>query len=204
MSRERINRGLQQRLYLINVKKNCEDDWKFDVEGSTGNIYEVRIKENITCECIDFHKRNKICKHIYFIIGKVFDKKNWLNTIINDNPDINLFEVYSENNSENNFNNFINDKFYKKKEPEPEPEKNPEKEVNKDYLCDELCGICYDNFTKEDLLDKIENCIVCKNYLHKSCLKVWLPRSSTCPYCRSNWGGIELKKEHNGLEKLMI
>lgn len=201
MSQDRIFRGLQQRLYLIDVNKIEDNHWLFDVEGSTGNIYEVNISNNITCECIDFHKRHKICKHIYFIIGKVLDKKIWLNSLIKEDPDINLFNTITEI----NLNEYIHNKIYEKtnkKELKEKELKENENEKDLSYLCDEVCGICYDNFQKEDLVDKIENCLLCKNYLHKSCLKVWLPRSCTCPYCRTKWHELYInKEEHNGLEK---
>lgn len=219
MSSDRIKRGLVQRLYLVNVLKVNDSDWEFNVEGSTGNIYEVKLCDNISCECIDFSKRKKICKHIYFIIGKVLNKKEWLNNI-GENPDINLFDYFFEKSSIN-LNDYIYERILEKKgDKEKEVEKDikdieKEKELqskkNLDYLCEEVCPICYDNFEKEDLDNKIDDCNICKNYIHIACLKIWLRRSLTCPYCRSSWktcdkscGKDNLNNLHTGLEKLFI
>ncbi len=82
--KERVERAMNQRLFLLNYKK-IENDYLFEVEGSTGKSYNVIVSENIRCSCIDFIKRKKICKHIIFIVCKVYKIK-----INDDNPNINI------------------------------------------------------------------------------------------------------------------
>ncbi len=41
---------------------------RYDVLGSQGNVYQVRVAQRLECTCPD-HKRNgNRCKHIYFIL----------------------------------------------------------------------------------------------------------------------------------------
>ena len=79
---KRLNRGLQQPLYLLN-KFYTKDEFTennhmtFHVSGSTQNIYTVMLKDNhITCDCPDMHNAGAhyktICKHCCFILFKVF------------------------------------------------------------------------------------------------------------------------------------
>jgi hypothetical protein len=82
--KERVERAMNQRLFLLNYKKR-ENDYLFEVDGSTGKSYNVVVSENINCSCIDFIKRKKICKHIIFIVCKVYKIK-----INDDNPNINI------------------------------------------------------------------------------------------------------------------
>ena len=75
----RKNRGKTQNLFLIEIKVNNEEYKKeFIIMGSTGNIYNVIIKEKPTCTCPDYKTRNKRCKHIYFVLIRVMKIKNKL------------------------------------------------------------------------------------------------------------------------------
>lgn len=69
---ERVNRGKTQKIYLIN--RNVDDNnAMFDVMGTTGNIYSVKLTGSPTCTCPDFCQRKKRCKHIFFMLAKLFD-----------------------------------------------------------------------------------------------------------------------------------
>ena len=61
----RLERAKTQRLVLIE-----RDHDAFEVMGSMGNQYTVRISNNHKCNCPDFHKP---CKHILFVLLKVLD-----------------------------------------------------------------------------------------------------------------------------------
>jgi hypothetical protein len=58
-----------QRLYLL---EKSDDNKKFSVIGTTGNVYEVENEgENLwSCTCPDYKKRHVVCKHCYFVIDK--------------------------------------------------------------------------------------------------------------------------------------
>ena len=74
---QRIDRAGQQRLYLIGNEDQSRENYlaqKFDVLGSTGNVYSVCIAQVPTCTCPDFAKGNIICKHVLFVYLKVRKK----------------------------------------------------------------------------------------------------------------------------------
>lgn len=39
--------------------------------GSTGNVYNVIIKDNPSCSCPDYTTKKKRCKHIFLILLKI-------------------------------------------------------------------------------------------------------------------------------------
>ena len=72
----RINKSLIERFYLIGNLK-CENTLKFDISGSTGNVYRIIINltdNNIKCNCPDFARCEGlkcVCKHCCFTLLKV-------------------------------------------------------------------------------------------------------------------------------------
>ncbi len=86
--KERLDRALNQRMYLLDSRRE-ESNYVFQVEGSTGTPYNVTISDNLKCTCIDFKKRKKVCKHIMFVICRVY-KQN----LVSDDPDVNMLHVF--------------------------------------------------------------------------------------------------------------
>lgn len=71
---DRIERALNQRLYLISQQDNStenESSRKYVVLGSTGNVYDVEFCSDPSCSCPDHQKSDSFCKHILFIMLKV-------------------------------------------------------------------------------------------------------------------------------------
>jgi len=85
---ERVERAMNQRIHLMNYSKN-DLSYMFEVQGTTGSTYNVEISNCIKCSCIDFKIRKKICKHIIFIVCKVYKLK-----IFNDDPNINILSNF--------------------------------------------------------------------------------------------------------------
>ncbi|KAJ1991905.1 hypothetical protein H4R33_001177 [Dimargaris cristalligena] len=68
--KERIDRAMAQRIYMIDRKQLSDLEHQFVIMGSTGKVYEVVIKHVPSCNCVDFIRGNH-CKHILFVILKV-------------------------------------------------------------------------------------------------------------------------------------
>ena len=68
---ERLQRVTSQRMFLIDRERAVGEDGdcpeeKFDIAGSTGNIYQVTICRVPRCTCPDAAKGNQ-CKHIIYV-----------------------------------------------------------------------------------------------------------------------------------------
>lgn len=155
----RKERALQQRLYLLEAERK-DGGWKFIVRGSTGSRYTVSISDNnLLCNCFDCKKRKSVCKHIYFIVGRVAAHDELLKNMGNS---LNS-QILDE----------ITPRLLGRLRVEPKEQEKPR---------DTMCSICY-----EDLDNDIKTCYECKNGYHDGCLEIWLRNKETCPMCRKLW-----------------
>lgn len=161
---QRINRGRTQKIYLVN--RNVDDtSAKFDVMGTTGNIYSVKLSGSPTCTCPDFSQRKKRCKHIFFMLAKIFAI---------DNPNQLKFTTTE-----------IEGYISKYKE-------NIEKmtvKYNLKSLCSEItakniednCVICMDAVLNgEQYVYCKKSCGRC---IHLDCHRMIIAKTQKCPYC---------------------
>ena len=177
----RKQRGLKERIYLLNAFRNNENEWTLSVKGSSNKIYEIKLSNNdVKCKCMDFSIRGRICKHLYFIIGRVIRTNNLL-SLINEVDDIKInYELISTLLNDILKNHLQNNKI-----------------DNVCYDKNECCSICFEEFGNEP----VEQCqIQCKNTFHSECIKIWISKNSTCPLCRCEW----LTNSNNGLEHFSI
>jgi hypothetical protein len=185
-------RGKEQKIFLILTHEYDADDLerKYEVMGTTGNVYTVSILNTPTCTCPDYVSRNKRCKHIYFVLTRIMKVKS-------SQEDI---EEYSDGDLEDMFENIpqITEnlridanrlaKFRILK-------KNGNNEVEKRELDDEsMCPICL-----TELCDCDEELIYCRyscGYsLHKQCFDMYNSKQHgqfKCIFCQKPWElGIE-------------
>ncbi|CAF3415559.1 unnamed protein product [Rotaria sp. Silwood1] len=69
---DRIERALNQRLYLLAITKSSNESIyrEYKVLGQTANVYTVIITHIPSCTCPDYAKGN-LCKHIIFVLHRV-------------------------------------------------------------------------------------------------------------------------------------
>lgn len=188
-------------IYLSSYTKNISTDKKKQgVEGTftilgtlkKGGVreeYEVKMykpnadeKGTFWCSCPDHKfnskKKNMVCKHICFLVcrvGKLMDV-NFFNTKKLTAEQYEAFKTKVEN-----IHNILKDQTISR----------PKETITYDLFHkhmkpmdeDDICPICYDNMndaTKENVL----SCPTCNNYVHKTCMDVWLERKDSCVYCR--------------------
>lgn len=85
---ERLVRALNQRMYLLDHIKT-DNEHNFLVEGSTSKQYNVILtKECVSCNCVDFKKRKKICKHIMFVACRIYKRP-----LSSDDPNIDITDI---------------------------------------------------------------------------------------------------------------
>lgn len=194
MDEIRLNRGLTQRLYLLNAELIDKNNWKFNVEGSTGTEYTLFLSEEIiSCSCPDFTRRKKLCKHLYFILSRVLQQTDLIQKI-NGYTNTNIFSINE------NLSTVIESTLFKNNENTEHTEHEEHENKNSEIPENDICSICFDEFGKEECL----KCCICRNYFHKQCIKRWNKNKNTCPLCRSTvntWSSDDIS---NPLEKFKI
>ncbi len=192
----RLERAKREKIFLL--EKNLEDHrCVFNICGSTKNVYNVSVyfgSGKIFCNCPDGRGHCKnigvFCKHVCFLIEKVFSKLFSIQTS-------NIYDILIFNQEERNKikefvqtdlqfdSTFMDESIIQKfiqarKSKENDDDK---KDITLEMLKDLECPICYDEFENLDIL----KCGVCRTAFHNPCINIWLQTShnKSCPYCRS-------------------
>lgn len=166
----------------------------FKISGSTRSLYTVVFRKNgrFDCDCMDMklhcRKIGCVCKHICFVYIKVLKLAGFEFFCENGNvlPEAKVKEAETICGALNGnidamlLNMSLKDKYdmIKSGKYTMEDSFQPNKAIGED----DDCPICYN-----PLSDGILNgCPVCKNVVHKKCIKKWLDKHDTCVYCRSD------------------
>lgn len=190
----RLERAKCEKIFLL--QKNLEDHrCVFNICGTSKNVYNVSTylgSGKIFCNCPDGRGKSKnigvFCKHICFIIEKVFSK------IFNVEAS-NIYDILIFNNDERNKirdfvgkdlqfdSNFMDQEVIQKFINAKKNMEEDDSKITLETLKDMECPICYDEFENIEVL----RCKVCSKAFHNTCINVWLETShnKSCPYCRS-------------------
>lgn len=194
----RFERALTQRILLVRWEKTetlfaeqRETVVKFEVLGTRGITYTVKIGDNCTCSCPDFEQRGAIhkCKHILFVLCKLLglspefarrtsfctsDVEQWLQTA----PVARLSTSDNETKTDG-----VTD--IETKHPQRPLEEDP-------------CPICYDDFQKGEFILYCSE--QCGHNVHGTCYKRWFDsrkksgeKEPICVFCRIPWKNSQLK-----------
>lgn len=193
---DRFQRGIEQNIYVIDIDTRKQNDKEnphilFFVCGTTRNTYSITFtKQNVVCTCMDFKLHKNICKHIYFLIGKV--------------GRLNLDQIRTMFGTLNTSKSaFLKTTFFTRKTQQRKKlsiilqkiveiiEKNVKEMKKGDGEND--CCICLETLEKND---RCLDCQECKNLFHSSCIRFWLDSERKCPLCRT-----EIKTE---AERLIV
>jgi hypothetical protein len=194
-------------MYMSSYTKTPEDDWAhnniqgiFNVLGTmkkgVRSEYNIKLykpgtnaKGSFWCSCPEHKfqstKKQIVCKHICFLVCRVGRMYN-----------ADFFNAKQF--SQEKFNEFVN-----KVEGNPNLMHDPTicksastvlttntmfKSRTKEINEDDVCAICFDNMIecKDHYDEKIVSCPECHNNIHTLCMEVWLERSKSCMYCRSD------------------
>lgn len=174
-------RGITQKLYLVEIDdvKN-----KYTIKGTTGNIYDVHIKNVPTCTCPDYLTRYKRCKHIYFVLMKVMKIDEYM--VEFDSFTIDELKMFYNNIPKITDNLKVSNHQYDKYIKLKKTNNKQSVEVKQQKLND-LCPICLEDFKKNE---KIVYCkYSCGKNVHSVCFKMWAKgkHNITCIFCRTKW-----------------
>jgi len=213
--RTRFLKVSTESFYLLNLAKNDKGNLVLDVSGSTANLYQTTIypkSRTVFCSCPDARSgakaRGCVCKHVCFILSKVF--KIPQQELITDF--FNRHLVFSEKLIETiltkyaalesvslKHQEFVNEAFLQKFQDmklnttataststtttPPSVKKVDPYEVKKEMEMEDECMICYDIMQKDNSIE----CPLCHNLVHKGCMEKWLASGKkNCIYCRSD------------------
>ncbi|KAL2837669.1 hypothetical protein BJX68DRAFT_272964 [Aspergillus pseudodeflectus] len=171
---ERLERAVTQRMFVVGQTVDGADgvpEMKFDMVGSTGNLYRTTIGKEPTCSCPDGAKGNQ-CKHICYVLVKVLKAPIHLQYQLAF-LSTELSEIYE--------NSPLRHVKEKAEESETDGKRKP---VEGD------CPICFMEF--EPGKENIIWCrAACGNNVHANCFQKWAAtqnsRGVRCVYCRSPW-----------------
>lgn len=172
----RQSRSMKQTIYLIQAEQHA-GEWNFMVEGTTSASYKVTLMDGLCrCTCRDFYGRQRICKHIYFIIGRVAQLPDMMHALTDDPTD---FEMTEELNCA-----LVMAVHNTRDSPT----------IGSCTLVEE-CPICFENVEVDTVV-----CDQCHHNFHMGCMRRWWANKKTsCPLCRAAF--IDQSKSSDYLAK---
>lgn len=183
----RKDRGLTQKLYLID-KKN---DYEYVIMGSTGNVYDVKISKNPTCSCPDCKTNGNRCKHIYFVLMRIMKLSDSMITQ-KTYSEIELQDMKMKNADKTIHANDLVKKKYKKIQ---------DKQNNADLSVantDDLCPVCLDDIENGEEYDYCK--LYCNKAIHILCFQMWCKKNiPKCLFCQKPWNKLADGSEYINL-----
>lgn len=192
MDSTRIRNALQDRILLVDVDVRRTDHHIIvRLVGKTGRIYTVEftINQEPTCTCPDHKYRQVQCKHILFILLKVFGLPHTRWQDVHDfaavvtkirsrqhHPEV---VAVSATPAEHKYIHHIMSQHEKRNNPK----KAKTKTLNK-VPRNEECGICLETINLQN--EAFGICDACHNGWHAICYKRWkeVSHRSVCIFCR--------------------
>ncbi|KAF8458914.1 hypothetical protein BGX38DRAFT_1084775 [Terfezia claveryi] len=166
---ERIFRCRTQRMFIIGrvpVEGADPPQEKFQMAGTTGNVYTIHITNRPTCTCPD-GKKSGTCKHILYVMIKALHAREDL-----------VYQIALTNKE-------LREIFANAPAPGTTvPPKSTQKPLDEDD-----CPICYSEFEANQ---SIVFCrAMCGTNIHNDCFRQWEatkgPEGVTCVMCRTKW-----------------
>ena len=198
MYQSRKARGKTQKIFLLECHQ-AENNYarKYDVMGTTRNVYTVNIKNIPECTCPDYQTRHRRCKHIYFILIRImkvskdeedsdyYDNKE-LQTMFNNIPDITA--------------NLTAGNKYTEKYKKFKGTGDKKSITVKQGSLDDICAVCLDDLENGDELDYCR--FSCGKNVHKLCHSMWTKKQpkAICLFCRAPWNVTTADYEYINLE----
>lgn len=170
---QRMNRGKTQKIYLVN--RNVDDQAaKFNVMGTTGNIYEVKLSGSPTCTCPDFCQRQNRCKHIFFMLAKIFNVNNPHQEKFTKEEILQYITNYKTNIAKYNIKYDVKANCI---------------DVGVRGTDDDCC-ICLDGVLNGEPYVYCKE--ICGRCVHADCYNMVVKKTSKCPYCSSQFKCSEI------------
>jgi hypothetical protein len=181
----RKERGRGRNIFLIQTHEYDQKikERKYDIMGTTKNVYTVTINKTPSCTCPDYKQRGKRCKHIYFVltqIMKVCEEREDIKSYT-DNELADMFSKIPMITENLRVNAQCLDNYLCKK--------NKNGEVDRKNITDEdVCPICLGDMIDQD--DELTYCkYSCGSSVHSDCFKMFNSQRNDvkCLFCQKKW-----------------
>lgn len=188
--------NLQSESQIVDQPNTLER--KFDLCGTTGNVYTVTINNNPVCTCPDHEQRHNRCKHIFFILIQVMKVKK-------ENED--KLE-YSDDELQNMFANMPKhmmdiqtgvkaDSSLLSKYSNLKVKTNADGSIKRQNITSETrCPVCLDLL--KDTTDPTSHCKYgCGTVVHNECARIYNEHrkntgySAICFVCQRKWNQVD-------------
>jgi hypothetical protein len=205
---DRIERALNQRLYLLAITKSSNESFsrEYKVLGQTANVYTVVISHLPSCTCPDYAKGH-LCKHIIFVLHRVL-KVSRHSPLIYQQALLTseLNEIFTKADVQTNDSSILAEQpirdAYQAKTGDPDVILTVTTIEQKPITNDDECPICF-----ESMINEKTNILFCStscgNNMHKNCFDKWrqaklsMSEPVTCPFCRVEWKTNKEKSHHH-------
>ena len=181
----RKERGRGKNIFLIQTYEYDQKikERKYDIMGTTKNVYTVTVNNTPSCTCPDYKQRNKRCKHIFFVltqIMKVGEEREDSNSY-SDNELDDMFSKIPEITENLKVNAQCLEKYL--------CTQNQNGEVNmKNINDDDVCPVCLGDMLDQN--DEITYCrYSCGSCIHTNCFAMFNSQKNIikCLYCQKDW-----------------
>ena len=170
----RAERAILQRMFLMCATNKGANGWTFLVQGSRGTCYDVHFHDvSLSCTCPDFEQRELVCKHMFFIVGRVLGDRKLMNTLgRHTSPAAAALSTAG-------FATRIEARLRECLSTTGDEE---EEESNK-YGTAGDCVVCFEQLVRASAAWACKGCG--QACMHLECAICWFKRSPSCPLCRS-------------------
>ncbi|CDH61417.1 ring finger domain-containing protein [Lichtheimia corymbifera JMRC:FSU:9682] len=186
----RLQRALTQRMFVFRREQKSQYHAEFQVLGSTGNLYTVKIANHMTCSCFDYVSRHLHCKHLLLVLARVFnltgESPAYASLSLTDEE---LHDMFANCSPAPGVmvDERVKAAIERKLDGVPEEDRS-----NRKPLDDADCPICYEALS-DSQPNTIIYCKTCGNNVHKGCFTQWSNQLSrqgleiSCVFCRTRW-----------------
>lgn len=190
MSIARKQRAFHQPIYLLKMfPTNTQFERKFNVVGTTGNVYTVTINKRPSCSCPDYVHNKNVCKHIYFIMLRVMKIKSEVVKYYTDDTIKCMFDNIPHFISDNvAFNENVKKIYCEQIKKNVDLNSVSPVETKITQKLDDICPVCLEDIlVNSDLIDYCK--YSCGKSIHKECFAIWKCNNgaNNCLFCRHNW-----------------
>ncbi|KAG9239551.1 hypothetical protein BJ875DRAFT_436307 [Amylocarpus encephaloides] len=180
--KKKLKKIKTERLFMLDRQKSVDKDGyiceKFEIAGSTGNVYKTTIGRSPNCVCMDARMRGQKCKHINYA----------LIIILKAPPNLCYQQAFLSTEIESIFANAPVTRA-----PEPEHDHDHVEDesmyAGKRKAVEAECPICV--FDMEEGEELVWCKAACGQNFHKDCFDQWKRSKNggtvTCVYCRTPW-----------------